>query len=159
MTDLQTVLWFEDAAEEAARLYVDALGDGPAGPSRIDVIAKGPDGARVMIVDVTLRGQGVVAMNGRQERGFTEAMSLLVSCADQAEIDRIWSALGDGGSPSQCGWLTDRFGVSWQITHPRVLELLTDPDAERAARVMAAFLGMSKIDLAALEAAHLQAAD
>jgi predicted 3-demethylubiquinone-9 3-methyltransferase (glyoxalase superfamily) len=108
-----------------------------------------------MMVVFELAGQHFMALNGGPHFRFNEAVSLFVDCADQAEIDRLWDALIDGGGePCQCGWLKDRFGLSWQIVPTRLGELMQDPDPERAARVHQAMLGMVKLDIAALEAAH-----
>ncbi|HEY8611977.1 MAG TPA: VOC family protein, partial [Roseomonas sp.] len=102
----------------------------------------------------TLDGHGIIALNGGPHFQFTPAISLTVSCVDQGEVDRFWGALSDGGQTGQCGWLTDRFGVSWQVV-PKILpEMLRDPDQARAGRAMQAMMGMTKLDIAALEAAY-----
>jgi predicted 3-demethylubiquinone-9 3-methyltransferase (glyoxalase superfamily) len=153
MQKINACLWFDHEAEEAAQHYTGIFPNsaitfvqrnGPAGP--------GPDDAALM-VQFTLDGQVYTALNGGRN-AFTEAVSFMVDCADQAEVDRLWSALtADGGTPGQCGWLTDRYGLSWQIV-PNVLpRLLGDPDPERAGRVMKAMMGMQKIEIAELEAA------
>lgn len=104
-------------------------------------------------MDFVLDGQEYTAINGGPQFPFTEAISLLVNCADQEEVDSYWEKLTDGGQESQCGWLKDRFGVSWQITPPGMVEILSDPDPARAGRAMQAMYGMKKLDLAALQAA------
>jgi predicted 3-demethylubiquinone-9 3-methyltransferase (glyoxalase superfamily) len=141
------MLWFDTQAQEAAELYVSLLPD-----SAITGVERYPDGSdragQVMVVEFTLKGARYSALNGGPEFGFTPAFSLVVGCDDQAEIDRLWDALtAEGGAPSQCGWLTDRFGLSWQIIPHNIGELISHPAA------MQAMLGMSKIDVAALEAA------
>jgi predicted 3-demethylubiquinone-9 3-methyltransferase (glyoxalase superfamily) len=147
-------LWFDTQAEEAARFYTTLFDD-----SEITEVTRMPEGTpgpadQVMLVTFRLAGQGFMALNGGPDFGFTEAISLYVRCADQAEVDRLWSALtADGGEESMCGWLKDRYGLSWQIVPDRLGELLADPDAERAQRAMQAMLKMQKIDVAALEAA------
>lgn len=148
MAEVIPTLFFEREAEEAARFYVSVI---PG--SSIDAVTPAPGGEETMIVDFTIAGAKVVAMNGRQGDGFTDATSLLISCDDQAEIDRIWDGLSADGSPGKCGWIVDRYGVRWQITHPRLLEMFSDPDLVRVERVMGAFMEMTKIDLAGLEAA------
>ena len=146
-------LWFDTQAEEAARFYVGLFDDSrivsvvPYGPD-----TPGPEGS-VMVVEFELMGQRYVGINGGPQFPFTEAVSLEVRCEDQAEIDRIWAALVDGGEPGPCGWLKDRFGVSWQIVPRRLTELLADEDREKSQRVMATMLQMGKIEIAALEEA------
>jgi predicted 3-demethylubiquinone-9 3-methyltransferase (glyoxalase superfamily) len=108
----------------------------------------------VLFIEFTLAGQSYQALNGGPHDKFNDAISLSVDCADQAEVDRYWAALtGDGGKPVACGWLKDRFGVSWQIVPRRMLELLADPDPARGKRAMEAMMKMVKLDVAALEAA------
>jgi predicted 3-demethylubiquinone-9 3-methyltransferase (glyoxalase superfamily) len=149
-------LWFEeDVAEEAARFYVSIFPD-----SKIDKIwtiptetPSGPPGT-VKVVELTLAGQPYQAMSGGKLDPFNHAVSFMVQCEDQAEVDRYWEALLRGGTPEQCGWLRDRFGLIWQVT-PRVLdEWMSDKDKERAARVAQAMMTMVKIDIAALERAR-----
>ncbi len=147
-------LWFDTEAEAAATLYTTLLPD-----SRITHVTRTPEGApgpagAAVTVSFELCGQPVTALNGGPTYALTEAFSFAVQCDSQAEVDRLWDGLvADGGTPSQCGWLTDRFGLTWQIIPARMIELLNDADRERAGRVMQAMLHMSKIDLAALEAA------
>ncbi|MFI8435058.1 VOC family protein [Streptomyces sp. NPDC079020] len=151
MQKIKPCLWFDNQAKEAADHYVSVFG----GDSRIvDVThyteaSPGVTGS-VMTVEFVLAGQEYIALNGGPEFSFTEAVSLSVDCADQAEVDRLWDGLGEGGEESMCGWLKDRYGLSWQIV-PRVLaELLGGPDKARAERVMKAMLGMRKLDVQAL---------
>ena len=158
MTPLQkitTFLWFDGQAEEAAHFYVSVFENARVvDPVRTpEERAAGSDPP--LIVTFELEGQRFMALNGGPQFQFTEAVSLYVSCEDQAEVDRLWEALAaDGGSPSRCGWLKDRYGLSWQVIPEELPELMTDPDPEKAARVRQALLGMGKIDLAALRAAH-----
>ncbi|HEV2593350.1 MAG TPA: VOC family protein [Gaiellaceae bacterium] len=142
-------LWFDTQAEEAAQLYASIFPN-----SRFTPGARNADGS-VLTVAFELDGQKFVALNGGPAHAnFTEAISFVVTCETQEEVDRYWAALtADGGEEGRCGWLKDRFGLSWQIV-PRVLpELLTQPDADKAQRVTAAMLEMRKLDIAALEAA------
>ena len=155
MSKITPCLWFDGAAEEAAGLYVSLLPD-----SRVDSVARSladnpstPAGA-VLVVDFTLAGQPFRAINGGPQFSFTEAVSFVIDCEDQAEVDRLWNALLEGGgSPGQCGWLKDRYGMSWQIVPRQLGEMLGDPDAEKARRAMEAMLRMSKIEVAAMRAA------
>ncbi len=150
------VLWFERDAEEAANFYTSLLPD-----SHVDNVWRtpadtpsGPAGT-VLTVDFTLAGQKFQILAGGPE-GFTfnESVSFTILCDDQAEVDRLWEALtANGGEPSVCGWLKDRWGVSWQITPRRLMELNSDPDPGRARRAMEAMLKMGKIEIAELEAA------
>ena len=148
-------LWFDGTAEQAAQLYTSLFPD-----SRIDSVNRSaadnpstPAGA-VLTVDFTLAGQKFLGLNGGPEFHFTEAVSFTIDCADQAEVDRYWDALIEGGGEaSQCGWLKDRFGLSWQVVPRALPELLNNPDREAAARAMKAMLEMSKIDIARLKAA------
>jgi len=146
-------LWFDTDGEDAARYYTSLFPN-----SRIVEISRyGEAGPRqagtVMVVSFELDGRPFTALNGGPEYTFSEAVSFQVDCADQAEVDRYWEALSEGGEEGPCGWLKDRFGVSWQVVPKRLTELLTDSDAERAQRVMKAMLGMRKIEIAGLEAA------
>jgi predicted 3-demethylubiquinone-9 3-methyltransferase (glyoxalase superfamily) len=153
---LYPCLWFQSDAEAAARFYVDLLPD-----SRIDQVWRspadtpsGPEGT-VLLVDITLAGQKLQLLAGGPAGfSFNESISFVVECDDQAETDRLWAALtADGGEPGPCGWLKDRWGVSWQIVPKRAMELLADPDPNRARRAMAAMLSMGKIEVAELERA------
>ena len=155
MSKITPCLWFDGQAEEAAKLYVSLLPD-----SRIDKVMRSPadnpsipEGA-VLTVEFTLAGQQFIGLNGGPEFRFTEAVSFTINCEDQAEVNRYWYALiADGGTPSQCGWLKDKFGLSWQIIPKALPELLNDADRERAGRVMQAMLKMGKIDVEALRKA------
>jgi predicted 3-demethylubiquinone-9 3-methyltransferase (glyoxalase superfamily) len=144
-----TYLWFDGNAEEAAGLYTSVFRN-----SRITGGTPGPDG-KPMIVTFQLEGQEFIALNGGPQFKFTEAISLLVNCETQQEVDELWRRLtADGGQESMCGWLKDRFGLSWQIIPTRLGRLLGDQDRARAGRVMNAMLGMKKIDIAGLEEAY-----
>lgn len=151
MQKVTTFLWFESGVEEAVRLYTSLLPDSDV----LEVQRFGgemPGG--LVVVRFRLAGVEYQAMNSNTVAGFTEAFSLSVLCDDQPEVDRLWQALtADGGEESMCGWLRDRWGVSWQIVPRRLLELQADPDRERAARANQAMLSMRKLDIAALEAA------
>jgi len=153
MQKVTTFLWFDkNQAEEAANHYISVIG----GDSRVlDVTrwtaaAPGEEGA-VMTVRFQLDGTEYIAFDGGPEFPFSEAVSLSVDCASQEEADRLWDKLtADGGQESQCGWLKDKFGVSWQIIPPGLGEALTDPDPEKAARAMKAMLGMKRLDIETL---------
>ncbi|HEY6797689.1 MAG TPA: VOC family protein [Kineosporiaceae bacterium] len=155
MAKVLPCLWFEGNAEEAANFYVTLLPD-----SHIDTVwrspAQTPSGpaGTVLTVDFTIAGQQLQGLNGGPEFTFTESVSFVIDCDDQAEVDRLWGALtSNGGTPGPCGWLKDRFGLSWQIVPRRLRELLDDPDPERARRAMDAMLTMGKIEVAELERA------
>jgi len=144
-----TCLWFDTQAEDAAKLYTSLFDD-----SRISAVSRQPDGQALM-VEFELAGITYQALNGGPVYQLSEACSLSVACDTQAEIDHFWSALlAGGGEESQCGWLKDRFGLSWQIVPSALGTMMTDPDPERVGRVVAAFMSMKKFDLAALEAAY-----
>jgi predicted 3-demethylubiquinone-9 3-methyltransferase (glyoxalase superfamily) len=155
MSKITPCLWFDGQAEEAARFYTSLLPD-----SRIDAVVRAPvdypagSAGSVLTVEFTLAGQQFIGLNGGPEFRFTEAISFTINCEDQAEVDRYWDALiADGGAPVQCGWLRDRYGLSWQIVPTILPRLLADPDREKAGRVMQAMMGMIKIDIAAVEKA------
>ena len=154
MQKLTPFLWFDTEGEDAARFYTSVFPN-----SRIlDIKRYGEAGPRdagtVMTVDFELEGQRFVALNGGPDFTFNEAISFEVGCEDQDEVDSYWDALTEGGGqPGPCGWLKDRFGVSWQIVPKRLIELLGDEDREKAQRVMGAMLRMGKIDVAELERA------
>jgi predicted 3-demethylubiquinone-9 3-methyltransferase (glyoxalase superfamily) len=149
-------LWYAKEAEEAARLYASIFPD-----SRVDRVTplmsespSGPPGS-VKVVDFTLFGQRFQAMSAGPHHEFNDAISMVVLCDDQAELDRYWNALLEGGGqPQACGWLIDRFGVRWQIVPAALDEMMRDPDPARSKRVSDAFLQMIKLDLAALEQAY-----
>jgi predicted 3-demethylubiquinone-9 3-methyltransferase (glyoxalase superfamily) len=153
MQKIVTFLWFDDQAEEAARFYTSLFPNSKLGTiSRYGDAGPGPKGS-VMMVTFELAGQQFMALNGGPHFSFTPAISLLVNCESQAEVDELWEKLSEGGRTDQCGWLQDRFGVSWQIVPTRLGELMADPDPARSKRVMEAMLKMGKLDLAELERA------
>ena len=146
-------LWFDTEAEQAAEFYVSLFPN-----SRIVNVTRYPEGApgpagTVMTVEWELDGQRFVGINGGPHFTFSEAVSFAITCKDQDEVDRYWDALVAGGEPSQCGWLKDRFGLSWQVVPEGMEEVLADPDSERAQRAMQAMMGMSKLDVDALRRA------
>jgi predicted 3-demethylubiquinone-9 3-methyltransferase (glyoxalase superfamily) len=152
---IKTFLWFDANAEEAATFYVSLFED-----SKVSSVARygdagpGPKGS-AMTVNFQLAGQEFVALNGGPHFKFTEAISLLVDCDSQQEVGALWSRLtAGGGAESQCGWLKDRFGLSWQIIPKALFELMGDEDPVKSGRVMQAMLQMKKIDIAALQRAH-----
>ena len=156
MSKIAPCLWFDGQAEEAAKLYTSLFPD-----SHLDRVQRspadtpaGPEGS-VLTVDFTLAGQKFVGLNGGNDFRFNEAISFMIECEDQAEIDRYWTSLiVGGGSPSVCGWLKDRFGVSWQVVPKIMPELLGGPDHEGAKRAMEAMLTMKKIDIEQLREAY-----
>ena len=149
MKKITPFLWFDDNAEEAMNHYVSIFKD-----SEVTGLNRLPDG-RVISGLFTLAGEEFMALNGGPQFKFTEAISLFVDCETQAEVDELWSKLLDGvGEEQQCGWLKDRYGLSWQIIPSVLMKYLSDPDPEKAGRVMQAMLQMRKIDIAALEAAR-----
>jgi predicted 3-demethylubiquinone-9 3-methyltransferase (glyoxalase superfamily) len=146
-------LWFDTQGKEAAEFYVSVFPNseirnisyyGDAGPR---------EAGTVLTVDFVLDGQPFTALNGGPQFTFDEATSFLINCKDQEEVDYYWSKLTEGGEESQCGWLKDKYGVSWQVVPEAMEELFTDPDQGRAQRAMRAMLRMKKIDLAAIRAA------
>ena len=157
MQKITPCLWFDTEGEEAATFYTSAFPN-----SRIvDVARYGTAGPRpegtVMTVSFELDGQKFVALNGGPDFTFNEAISFQVSCENQEEVDAFWSMLSEGGEEGPCGWLKDKFGVSWQIVPTLLPELLGDPDAAKSQRVMEAMLGMKKIEIGALERAAARA--
>ena len=151
---ITTFLWFDNNAEEAANFYVSVFKN-----SRILTTARYPEGSpgpkgTVMVVDFELDGQRFTALNGGPHFKFTEAISLLVHCKTQEEVDYYWEKLtADGGQESQCGWLKDKFGLSWQITPDELLKVWSEPDPAKTTRVMQAMMGMKKLIIKDLEAA------
>jgi predicted 3-demethylubiquinone-9 3-methyltransferase (glyoxalase superfamily) len=146
-------LWFDTEAEQAAEFYVSIFPN-----SAITAVTRygeaGPrEAGMVMTVEFDLDGHRVTAINGGPQFTFSEAVSLLIECKDQAEVDYYWEKLTDGGEEGPCGWLKDRFGFSWQVCPTGFIELVNGPDQDRAQRAMKAMLGMKKLDLAALQAA------
>ncbi len=153
MQKITPCLWFETEGEEAAQFYTSVFPN-----SRIVEVARyGSAGPRpegtVMTVNFELAGQRFIALNGGPDFKFNEAISLEVHCETQEEVDAFWTKLSDGGEEGPCGWLKDRYGVSWQIVPARLPELLADPDREKSQRVMEAMLKMKKIEIDALERA------
>jgi predicted 3-demethylubiquinone-9 3-methyltransferase (glyoxalase superfamily) len=155
MQKISPFLWFDNQAEEAANFYVSVFENSEIrSVSRYGENAPVPAGT-VMSVSFILDGLQVQALNGGPQFSFTEAISLFVTAETQEEIDRLWFALtADGGEPGPCGWLKDKYGLSWQIVPPILDTLLADPDPARASRVMQAMLGMGKIDINGLRVAH-----
>jgi predicted 3-demethylubiquinone-9 3-methyltransferase (glyoxalase superfamily) len=156
MSKISPCLWFDGQAEEAAQLYTSLVPD-----SRIDSVNRAPadypsgSAGDVLTVEFTLAGGSYIGLNGGRHFKFTEAVSFTIHCEDQAEVDYYWDALtADGGAPSQCGWLKDRFGLSWQVVPTALIDMLQDKDAQKAQRVMQAMLQMTKIDIARLNAAY-----
>jgi predicted 3-demethylubiquinone-9 3-methyltransferase (glyoxalase superfamily) len=146
-------LWFDGQAEAAAQLYTQVFPNSSIdGITRYGPDTPGTEGA-VLTVEFTLDGTSYVGLNGGPEFTFSEAISFQIMCADQAEVDHYWTRLSEGGEESQCGWLKDRFGLSWQVVPTRMYELLHDPDADRANRAMQAMLKMRTLDIAELERA------
>ena len=156
MSKISPCLWFDGEAEEAANFYVSLLPD-----SRIKRIqhnlVDGPAGkaGSVLVVEFTLAGQDYMALNGGMRFEYTHAISFKIDCADQAEVDRLWDALSsNGGSVERCGWLKDRYGVSWQIVPSMLLKLFGSPDRAAATRAMSAMMKMTKLDIATLQKAY-----
>ena len=155
MQKIKPFLWFDTQAEEAAAFYTELFPN-----SRITQVTHyGPDAPReeglVMTVAFELEGQSFLGLNAGPMFKFTEAVSFIVYCESQAEVDRYWNALtADGGQPSQCGWLKDKFGLSWQVTPTKLLEMVTSSDTAKAGRAMGAMMQMQKIDIAKIEAAY-----
>jgi predicted 3-demethylubiquinone-9 3-methyltransferase (glyoxalase superfamily) len=156
MSKVSPCLWFNGEAEKAAKFYVSLLPD-----SRIETVQKNtvdsPAGkaGSVLVVEFTLAGQRFMALNGGMRVDYTHAVSFKIDCADQAEVDRLWDALtADGGQAERCGWLRDRFGVTWQIVPRDLPKYIGGPNREGAARAMRAMLGMIKLDIAALKRAY-----
>ena len=142
-------LWFDKQAEPAARFYTSIFKN-----SKILNVTPGPNGT-AMVVHFQVEGQELIALNGGPAHRLSEAFSLVVNCNTQAEVDQYWTKLtADGGTESMCGWLTDKFGLSWQIVPVQLSKFLSDKDPQRAGRVMQAMLRMKKIDIATLERAH-----
>jgi predicted 3-demethylubiquinone-9 3-methyltransferase (glyoxalase superfamily) len=153
MKKITPCLWFDTQGEEAANFYTSVFKN-----SRItDISRYGAAGPRpagtVMTVAFELDGQSFVALNGGPDFTFNEAVSFQINCADQDEVDHYWTQLTEGGEPGPCGWLKDKFGVSWQVVPTALSELLNDPDPGRSQRAMNAMLQMSKIDIAAIRKA------
>ena len=153
MPSITPNLWFDTNGLEAAEFYVSVFPNSKVtGVTNYTSAGPGPEGTPV-VVDFELDGQPYTAINGGPEFPFTEAISLLINCADQDEIDYYWEKLTDGGQEVQCGWLTDKFGLSWQVVPADFKELMNDPDQARVDRAMTALFQMKKIDIAAIYAA------
>jgi predicted 3-demethylubiquinone-9 3-methyltransferase (glyoxalase superfamily) len=154
MPKITPFLWFDDQAEEAMNFYVAIFENSKAGKvTRYGDAGPGPKGS-VMTASFELDGQPFTALNGGPRFKFTEAISFVVSCETQEEVDQLWARLSEGGQTQQCGWLKDKFGLSWQIVPVVLMELMSDPDPERSQRVMAAMLQMTKLDIATLRQAY-----
>jgi predicted 3-demethylubiquinone-9 3-methyltransferase (glyoxalase superfamily) len=155
MNKIAPCLWFDGNAEEAARFYTSVFSASRIATTMHHTDAgPGPKG-EVLAITFEIEGQEFMALNGGPQFSFTPAISLFVHCSSQEEVDRYWTKLIDGGgSPWQCGWLKDRFGVSWQIAPDALLDMLRDPDSAKASRVMSAMMKMVKLDLAQLEQAY-----
>ena len=156
MSKICPCLWFDGEAEEAAKFYVSLLAD-----SKIEAIQKNTVDGRagkagsVLVVEFTLAGQRFMALNGGMRVEYTDAVSFKIDCADQAEVDRLWDALlAGGGVPKRCGWLRDRYGISWQIVPSALPKYLGGADRAGAARAMQAMLGMAKLDIEGLRKAY-----
>lgn len=154
MKSITPFLWFDNQAEEAIEYYTSLFPDskvlsidhyGEAGPG---------EPGNVMTATIEILGQQIMLLNGGPHFSLTPAFSFFVSCEDQAEVDHFWNALSDGGRPDQCGWLQDKFGLSWQIIPTALMELMGDPDPQKSQRVMEAMLKMQKIVVADLQAAY-----
>jgi predicted 3-demethylubiquinone-9 3-methyltransferase (glyoxalase superfamily) len=162
MQKIRTFLWFDDQAEEAANFYVSVFSDKPgatAGSSKVTGISRygeaGPmEAGTVMTVSFQLEGQEFIALNGGPEFPFTEAVSIYVNCESQEEIDDLWAKLTDGGKEVACGWLKDRYGLSWQIASAELPELVGDADSAKSQAAMKAMLGMVKIDIDGIRRAY-----
>jgi predicted 3-demethylubiquinone-9 3-methyltransferase (glyoxalase superfamily) len=161
MSKISPFLWYDDKAEEAAEFYVKVFSEwsgATPGTSKITNVARYGEGmpapaGTAMTVAFQVEGQEFTALNGGPDHRFTDAISFVVSCASQGEVDELWSALTDGGEESMCGWLKDRYGLSWQIIPTELYDLLGDPDPARAQRATQAMLQMQKIDLAEIRRA------
>jgi len=154
MQKITPFLWFDNQAEEAMNFYVSIFKNSKVGKvSRYGEAGPGPKGT-VMSVTFQLEGQEFMALNGGPVFRFTEAISFFVDCETQEEVDELWGKLSAGGQPSKCGWLKDKFGLSWQIIPSALMEMLQDKDSQKSKRVMKAMLQMSKIDIAGLKRAY-----
>src|ERR671911_246479 len=153
MQKITPFLWFDDQAEEAMRHYTSIFKNSKVlGVTRYGDAGPGP--GSVMIAAFELEGQRFTALNGGPRFKFTEAISFVVNCETQEEVDELWDRLAEGGQTQQCGWVKDKFGLSWQIIPSALPELMSDPDPEKARRVTEAMLQMTKIDIAGLRQAH-----
>ncbi len=148
MKKIRPFLWFDDKAEQAMKFYTSIFKN-----SKVLNVSRGADG-KVFTVTFELEGQEFMALNGGPQFRFTEAISFFVDCKTQEEVDDLWERLSEGGEKSRCGWLKDKFGLSWQIIPEALGELMGDDDDEKSGRVMQAMLKMSKIDIKALQKAY-----
>jgi len=156
MQKITPFLWFDDQAEEAARFYVSIFRNSRLGAiSRYGEAGPGPKGT-VMVARFELEGQEFLALNGGPQFSFSPAVSFVVNCESQDEVDHYWEKLSEGGEEVQCGWLRDRYGLSWQVVPTILGKLMQDKDPEKAGRVMQAMLQMKKIDIAGLQRAYEQ---
>jgi predicted 3-demethylubiquinone-9 3-methyltransferase (glyoxalase superfamily) len=156
MQKIAPFLWFDIQAEEAAKFYVSIFKNSKiVRIARYSELGPGPAGS-VMTVEFELESQRLIALNGGPHFKFTEAISLMVDCKTQEEVDYYWNKLTEGGQESDCGWLKDKYGLSWQITPGILMEMVSDPDKEKADRAMKAMMTMKKIDIAALKRAYDQ---
>jgi predicted 3-demethylubiquinone-9 3-methyltransferase (glyoxalase superfamily) len=154
MQKITPFLWFDNQAEDAARFYLSIFKNSRIlGISRYGEAGPGPAGS-VMTVRFELNGQEFIALNGGPHFKFTEAISFSIDCKTQDEVDEFWEKLSEGGEPGRCGWIKDKYGLSWQVNPTALGQMLSDPDQEKAKRVMGAMLQMDKIDIAALQRAH-----
>ena len=154
MQKISTCLWFDNEAEEAAKFYVSIFPNSKiTGVTRYGKSGPGPDGS-VMTVNFELDGQRFTALNAGPQFKFTEAISFVIECQTQEEVDRYWTKLTAGGQEVECGWLKDRYGLFWQVTPRILLEMIGDPDPAKAERVMKAMLQMKKIEIAPLKQAY-----
>ncbi|MGH6946430.1 MAG: VOC family protein [Kiloniellales bacterium] len=154
MPKITPFLWFDNQAEEAARFYVSIFESSKIGTiARYGEAGPGPKGS-VMTVAFELDGQQFTALNGGPHFKFTEAVSFVVDCKTQQEVDSYWDKLSEGGEKRDCGWVKDKFGLSWQIVPTVLIELVSDPDPAKSQPAMAAMLKMTKIDIAKLQQAH-----
>jgi len=154
MQKITPFLWFDGKAEEAAKFYTSIFKNSKIGRvSRYGEAGPGPKGA-VMSATFQLDGQEFIALNGGPQFTFSPAISFFVNCETQGELDEIWEKLCDGGKKNRCGWLQDKFGVSWQVIPTALGKLMSDPDPQKSGRVMKAMLQMEKIDIRALQQAH-----
>jgi len=155
---ISPALWFDNNAEEAANFYISIFQNSKINKVLLyGKVGPGPEGT-VMTISFELYGEGFTAINGGPHFTFSPAISFVVKCETQDEVDYYWEKLSSGGHPDQCGWLTDRFGVSWQIVPTVLIELLSDPDPVKSQRVMEAMLQMGKIDIEKLQRASVQKA-
>jgi predicted 3-demethylubiquinone-9 3-methyltransferase (glyoxalase superfamily) len=157
MQKIVTCLWFDTNAEEAANFYTSVFKHASLGAiSRYGEGSQLPEGTALTVM-FTLEGQEFMALNGGPAYAFSPAVSVFVNCESQAEVDELWDKLCEGGAPNQCGWLTDKYGLSWQIVPTALGEMMQDADPARAQRVMQALLKMTKLDIAELRRAYEQA--